>query len=169
MSEFAQFYSPNEQCKDYGMRCLGNVAVRGKYGKDKSRDLLYCRTCGKHFASTHDSALFGLHLPALTIRQIIHHAAEGIGMRATARLLELDKDTVNRVILRVGEHCAYVLSGLLTSLKLIEVQLDYLWTFVKKRKILAAPKTSNASSGGRGLDGDRCPDAPVDFVLYWRA
>jgi hypothetical protein len=47
-------------------------------------------------------------------------------VQATARLLELDKDTVNRVILRVGEHCAYVLSGLLTSLKLIEVQLDYL-------------------------------------------
>jgi hypothetical protein len=66
MSEFAQFYCPNEQCKDYGVRCLGNVAVRGKYGKDKSRDLLYCRTCGKHFASSHDSALLGLHLPAVT-------------------------------------------------------------------------------------------------------
>jgi hypothetical protein len=134
MSEFAQFYSPNEQCKDYGMRCLGNVAVRGKYGKDKSRDLLYCRTCGKHFASSHDSALFGLHLPAVTIRQIIHHAAEGVGVRATARLLELDKDTVNRVNLRVGEHGACVLSGLLTSLKLTEVQLDELWTFVKKEE-----------------------------------
>lgn len=150
MSELEQFFCPNEQCKDYGVRCQGNVAVRGKYGKDKSRDLLYCRTCGKRFASTHDSALFGLHLPAETIRQIIHHAAEGVGVRATARLLELDKDTVNRVILRAGEHCAYVLSGLLTSLKLTEVQLDELWTFIKKRKVLAAPKTSNASTGGRG-------------------
>jgi len=62
------------------------------------------------------SALFGLHLSAETIRQIIHHAAEGVGVRATARLLELDKDTVNRVILRAGEHCAHVFSGLLTSL-----------------------------------------------------
>ena len=48
-------------------------------------------------------------------------------MRATARLLELDKDTVNRVILRAGEHCANVLSGLLTSLKLTELQRDELW------------------------------------------
>ncbi len=150
MSELEQSFCPNEHCKDYGIRCRGNVAFRGKYGKDKSRDLLYCHTCGKRFASTHDSALFGLHLPAETVRQIIHHAAEGVGVRATARLMELDKDTVNRVILRVGEHCAYALSGLMTSLKLTEVQLDELWTFIKKRKVLSAPKTSNASKGGRG-------------------
>lgn len=150
MSELEQHFCPNEQCKDYGLRDQGNISIRGKYGKDKSRDLLYCRTCGKRFSSTRASALFGLHLSAETIRQIIHHAAEGVGVRATARLLELDKDTVNRVILRAGEHCAHVLSSLLTSLKMTEAQLDELWTFVKKRKVLAVPKTSSDSTGGRG-------------------
>ncbi|MCK5680888.1 IS1 family transposase [bacterium] len=141
MSNLEQSFCPNEQCMNYGLRRQGNIAVRGKYGKDKSRDLLYCRTCGKRFAATRGSALFGLHISPETIRQIIHHAAEGVGVRATARLLEMDKDTVNRVILRAGEHCAHVLSELLTSLELTEVQLDELWTFVKKRKILAVPKT----------------------------
>lgn len=150
MSELEQCFCPNKHCKDYGLRHQGNIAVRGKYGKDKSRDLLYCRTCGKRFAATQSSALFGLHIPAEKIRQIIHHAAEGVGVRATARLLDLDKDTVNRVILRAGEHCANVLSGLLTSLELTETQLDELWTFVKKRKVLAAPKTSNANMEGLG-------------------
>ena len=150
MSDIKQCFCPNEQCKDYGLRGQGNIAVRGKYGKNKSRDLLYCRTCGKRFASTHASALFGLHISADAIRQIIHHAAEGVGVRATARLLEMDKDTVNRVILRAGEHCAHVLSGLLTSLNLTEVQLDELWSFVKKKKVLAAPKTLSASTDGRG-------------------
>ena len=32
------------------------------------------------------------------------------GLRATARLLGLDNDTVNRMILRAGEHCARVLA-----------------------------------------------------------
>jgi transposase-like protein len=150
MNEHEHCFCPNEECKDYGLRCQGNIAVRGKYGKDKSRDLLYCRTCGKRFAATHASALFGLHIPAETIRQIIHHAAEGVGVRATARLLGMDKDTVNRVILKAGEHCAYVLSGLLASLELTETQLDELWTFVKKRKVLAAPKTLNTTTDGRG-------------------
>ena len=150
MSDLVQCFCPNEQCKDYGLRRQGNIAIRGKYGKDNSRDLLYCRTCGKRFAAARASALFGLHLPPETIRQIIHHAAEGVGVRATARLLELDKDTVNRVILRAGKHCANVLSDLLTSLELTEAQLDELWTFVKKRKVLAVPKTSNTNTGRRG-------------------
>jgi len=150
MKKYEQNFCPNEQCKDYGLRGQGNIGLRGKYGKDNDRDLLYCRTCGKRFAATRDSALFGLHISAETVRQIIHHAAEGVGVRATARLLDLDKDTVNRVILRAGEHCANVLSGLLASLELTETQLDELWTFVKKKKILAAPKTSSANTGRRG-------------------
>ena len=150
MRELEQCFCPNEQCKDHGLRSQGNIAVRGKYGKDKSRELLYCRICGKRFAATQASALFGLHLPAETIQQIIHHAAEGVGVRATARLLGLDKDTVNRVILRAGEHCAHVLSDLLISLNLTEVQLDELWTFIKKRKVLVAPKTSNISTDKHG-------------------
>jgi transposase-like protein len=126
----------NPSCKDYGILSAGNISVRGKYGKDRSRNLLYCRTCGKRFAETHSTAFFGLRLPREKIGQIIHHAAEGVGVRATARLLGLDKDTVNRVVLVAGEHCGRVLSGLLTSLHLTEVQLDELWSFVKKRNVL---------------------------------
>ena len=136
MSKIDNAFCPNEDCKEYGLSNHGNIAFRGKYGKDKTKDLLYCRTCGKRFASTRSTAFFGLHLSEEKIEQIIHHAAEGVGVRATARLLGLNKDTVNRVILRAGEHCQLVLSGLLRSLKLKETQLDELWAFVKKRKIL---------------------------------
>jgi len=160
MTDLEQCFCPNKQCKDYGLRGHGNISIRGKYGKDKSRDLLWCRTCGKRFAATRASALFGMHLPAETIRQIIHHAAEGVGVRATARLLGLDKDTVNRVILRAGEHCARVLSSLLQSLELHETQLDELWTFVKKRDVLAARGTPRASTGkpGSGQQSTPHPD-----------
>ena len=115
MNELGTYFCLNTLCTDYGIRSHGNIALRGKYGKDHTRDLLYCRTCGTRFAASHASALFGMHLPSETVRAIIHHAAEGVGVRATARLLSLDKDTVNRVILRVGEHCAIVLSSLLAS------------------------------------------------------
>ena len=160
MTDFEQYFCPNKQCKDYGLRGQGNISIRGKYGKDKSRDLLCCRTCGKRFAATRASALFGMHLSPETIRQIIHHAAEGVGVRATARLLGLDKDTVNRVILRAGEHCARVLSSLLQSLELHETQLDELWTFVKKRDVLAARRTPRTSSGkpGSGQQSTPHPD-----------
>ena len=137
MSGINNAFCPNKDCKDYGLRNHGNITFRGKYGKEKTRDLLYCRTCGKRFASTRATAFFGLHLSDEKIEQIIHHAAEGVGVRATARLLNINKDTVNRVILRAGEHCELILSSLLRPLKLKETQLDELWSFVKKRKVLA--------------------------------
>jgi len=141
MAGIENAFCPNKDCKDYGLQNHGNIAIRGKYGKDKTKDLLYCRTCGKRFASTRATAFFGLHVSDEKIAQIIHHAAEGVGVRATARLLNINKDTVNRVILRAGEHCELVLSNLLRSLKLKEAQLDELWAFVKKRHLLSKKKS----------------------------
>jgi transposase-like protein len=147
MVDIESAFCPNKDCKEYGLQNHGNIAVRGKYGKDKTKNLLYCRTCGKRFASTRATAFFGLHLSDEKIAQIIHHAAEGVGVRATARLLSINKDTVNRVILRAGEHCEIVLSNLLRSLKLKEAQLDELWAFVKKRALLNKKKLAKSGSG----------------------
>ena len=147
MTDVKNAFCPNKDCKEYGLQNHGNVAVRGKYGKEKDKDLLYCRTCGQRFASTRATAFFGLHLSDEKIAQIIHHAAEGVGVRATSRLLDINKDTVNRVILRAGEHCEIVLSNLLRSLKLNEAQLDELWAFVKKRNLLTKQKLVENGSG----------------------
>ena len=147
MTDVNNAFCPNVDCKDYGLQNHGNIAIRGKYGKDKDKDLLYCRTCGKRFASTRATAFFGLHLSDDKIVQIIHHAAEGVGVRATSRLLDINKDTVNRVILRAGEHCEIELSNLLRSLKLKEAQLDELWAFVKKRNLLSKKKLAENGSG----------------------
>ncbi len=149
MTDVKNAFCPNADCKDYGLQNHGNIAIRGKYGKNKDKDLLYCRTCGKRFASTRATAFFGLHLSDDKIVQIIHHAAEGVGVRATSRLLDINKNTVNRVILRAGEHCEIVLSNLLRSLKLKEVQLDELWAFVKKRNLLTKKKLEESGSGQR--------------------
>ncbi len=149
MTDIKNAFCPNVDCKDYGLQNHGNIGIRGKYGKNKDKDLLYCRTCGKRFASTRATAFFGLHLSDDKIAQIIHHAAEGVGVRATSRLLDINKDTVNRIILRAGEHCEIVLSNLLRSLKLKEAQLDELWTFVKKRNLLTKKKLAGSGSGQR--------------------
>ena len=119
-------------------------------------DILYCRTCEARFAATKATAFFRLHLSEDTINQIIHHAAEGVGVRATARLLEIDKDTVNRVILRAGEHCELVLSNLLRSLNMTEVQLDELWAFVKKRG-MSVSKNSKRKLGRGGYGRHSTP------------
>lgn len=145
MSEIKYCFCPNESCKDYGIKDQGNISIRGKYGKDNKKVLLYCKTCGKRFATTRTTAFFGFNLHDEQIQQIIHLAAKGLGVRATARFLNINKNTVNRVILRAGEHCEFVLKNLLHSLKLKEAQLDELLAFVKKRELLTTKSAENKS------------------------
>ena len=46
----SRFCCQNEDCPDYGKRGAGNLTVCGRYGKDKQRRLLYCRTCKARFS-----------------------------------------------------------------------------------------------------------------------
>jgi hypothetical protein len=57
--------------------------------------------------------MFGAHLPLKQVHKIIHHATEGVSVRATARLLGLTKNTVNLAIVKVGEYCQKAYSSLI--------------------------------------------------------
>jgi len=69
------------------------------------------------------------------IQRIILAIAECNSIRGTARILSYDKDAVNRIVLKAGEHCKKVLEKLIRDLYLNECQMDELWTFVKKRNL----------------------------------
>jgi hypothetical protein len=84
-----------------------------------------------------------------TIQRIILAIAECNSIRGTARILSLDKDGVNRVVLKAGEHCKEILQNLIGDLCLNECQLDELWTFIKKRKLFAT-KTSKKNMAATG-------------------
>jgi hypothetical protein len=77
-----------------------------------------------------------------------------VSVRATTRLLGLTKNTVNLAILKVGEHCQKVYGSLMRDLKLNEVQLDELWTFVKKNGYCRGG-TQAGPRRGLGLDSHR--------------
>jgi hypothetical protein len=58
--------------------------------------------------------------------------AEGLSIRATGRLLGVDKDTVNHWLPSLGRHCQ-------AHLHLSECQLDELWTFIAKKEAHLTP------------------------------
>lgn len=134
MQELERYFCTNPSCKDYGIRGKENINVHFSYGKHKRR-MLYCTTCKARFSETKCTAFFGTKYSPETVGKIIRVTAEGNGVRATARILGLDKNAVNRVILKAGQHCERVLSNLLSQLELTEVQLDELWSFVEKKTL----------------------------------
>ena len=150
MQEIGNYFCTNPACKDYGIIEKGNINVHFSYGKSKRR-MLYCRTCKERFSETKCTAFFGTKYPPETVGAIIRVTAEGNGVRATARILGLDKNAVNRVILKAGRHCEKVLSNLLAQLELTEVQLDELWAFVEKKTLPKMKKRAMApESAGYG-------------------
>src|SRR4051812_28872031 len=60
--------------------------------------------------------------------------AEGMSIRATGRLLSVDKDTVNHWLPVLGAHCQHILRYFFRHLHGRECQLDELWTFIAKKE-----------------------------------
>lgn len=132
MLDINQYFCVNESCIDYGLRGKGNIVKSGTYGKH-NRQLLLCKACKSRFSETRNTAFFGSKYSKEIIKSIILCVAEGNSVRATARILNLDKDAVNRVINKAGKHCARILDNLLRSLNLDQCQLDELWSFIQKK------------------------------------
>lgn len=84
-----------------------------------------------YFQLESDPALFELTIRAL---------AEGNSIRSTARIVQIDKDTVSAWLDRAARHCRVVMLYLWRDLHVSECQLDELWSFVhtKEQNLLSA-------------------------------
>ena len=125
---------PNPKCKHQGKKGMGNVVSNGTYrtrSTGKAR-LFLCHTCGKAFSSRTGTTFFDLRSPKKKVLMGLRLLAEGLGLRGASRVLEIKLDTIRRWLAVAALHCEQVTEMLLRDLKLSQVQVDELWTFVKK-------------------------------------
>ena len=148
MIDLSNYFCPNPNCEDHGIRGKGNITTSTRYGKNKTH-LLRCKTCNQRFSENRNTIFMHSNYNKETIQRIILAVAECNSIRGTARILCLDKDGVNRVVLKAGDHCKKILENLIRDLCLNECQLDELWTFIKKRKLFVT-KTSKSSMAATG-------------------
>ena len=142
---------PNPKCKHHGNKGLANVVSNGTYrtrSAGKVR-LFLCRTCGKAFSSRTGTAFFDLRTPKKRILIGLQLLAEGLGLRRTSHVLRIKLDTIRRWLAVSALHCEQVSDMLLQDLKLSQVQVDELWTFVKKNTKISM---------------DRQPQSPVSSL-----
>ena len=104
MEDLSRFCCQNPDCPDYGQRGLGHLTVCARYGKAQQHRLLSCRTCKDRFSERKGTPLFATCLPEEKAIELIKHLADRNGVRATARLVGVHRDTVVRYSRVVGEH-----------------------------------------------------------------
>jgi hypothetical protein len=94
----------NTACADHCKRGHGNLCFRGWSGRDKLIRMVYCRTCKRSFSERKGTALERSRLPADKAVSILDHVREGVGVRATARLTGVARDTVSRYVALAGDQ-----------------------------------------------------------------
>lgn len=126
-------FCPNLKCVYHGWVGLGNIRSNGHPNGGRWRQL-ECEVCGKTFMETHNTIFYGKKYPAETIWRALKCLAEGVGIRKTARIFDLDPNTVATWLAQAGAHRANVSHYLLHDLKLTQVQVDELWAQLGRRK-----------------------------------
>ena len=130
--DLSKFWCWNEKCSDYGKRVKGNIALHERYGEDKRR-LLICKTCGKMFSETRGTIFFGLRTSQDEILRTLAMIPEKGSIRGVARVTKHDKNTVCKWVAIAGKHAKEVNEYFLHGLDLDQVQIDEIWSYIKKK------------------------------------
>jgi LacI family transcriptional regulator len=102
--DLSRFCCQRPDCPDHGKRGHGNRTVCGSYGKTRSIRLLDGRTCKARFSERKGTPLFRSGLPPAKALALVEHLADRTGVRATARLTGVNRNTVVRYSRLLGEH-----------------------------------------------------------------
>ena len=65
---------------------------------------------------------------------ILAALVEGNSIRSTERMTQTHRDTIMRLLCRIGEHCQQLLERHLRGLRSQHLQVDEIWTFVHKKQ-----------------------------------
>ncbi|MFH0938090.1 MAG: helix-turn-helix domain-containing protein, partial [Planctomycetota bacterium] len=104
MHPIEHFWCQNKTCPDHGLRGKGNLSFCGWSGKGKRIRMVYCRICQVHFSSRKGTVLEESRLPEKKALSLLEHLREGNGTRATARLTDVNANTVTRYLRLAGSH-----------------------------------------------------------------
>src|ERR1039457_6425486 len=109
--------------------CGGDSKKSGTY-KNKNRMVqrFQCLRCGKHFSAA--QPLDDLRIDHDKAIQIIKLLTEGVGVRATGRLVNCDHHTVLNVLATIGAKCDVFHDGFVRNLTIGSLQIDELWARV---------------------------------------
>jgi IS1 family transposase len=130
-------YCRNVDCTFYGLS--GQHARLIFHDWHDGAPRFRCTHCDHLVSARVGTAYAGIRTNEGTYQSGARHLAEGSSIRATGRLLNVDKDTVCHWLPRLGEHCSRVMSYFFRDLHLSECQLDELWTFIYKKEEQLTP------------------------------
>jgi transposase-like protein len=122
----------NENCPNYRKRNAGHIIKKGFNAK--GNQMFKCKTCGMRFPDSKGTVFYNRHLTEEQIILICKLLVEKNGIRAIERIMEIHRDTVSSIIEDIALHAREVSDFLITNVGLSHIEVDEMWSFVKKSK-----------------------------------
>jgi len=126
-------FCPHTGCDYQGWLGLGNLRANGHPSGGPWRQL-YCRSCHGYFLETHGTIFHGKRLSVELIVRVSACLAEGLGIRATARVFEVDPTTVWHWLVEAAEQLQAFTRYWLCDLHVHQLQLDELYAVIRDLK-----------------------------------
>src|SRR5262249_32062726 len=129
----SQQFCPNPVCAYRGRVGLGNISSNGHPNGGPWRQL-YCSQCEGYFLEIVDTPLYGKRVSADLLVWAVGALAEGLGIRAVARVFEVDANTVLAWLVEAAAHLQAFSQYFLHDIRVTQLQLDELYALLSAVK-----------------------------------
>jgi IS1 family transposase len=112
----------------------GNIRANGHPSGGLWRQL-QCVICGTYFLETHGTLFHGKRVPTELLVHVVVALAEGLGIRAVARVFEVDPNTVLAWLVEATDQLQAFSQYVLHDVQVSQVQLDELFVVLSGVKM----------------------------------
>src|SRR2546425_4147349 len=164
----SQHFCPHPDCAYRGWVGLGNISANGHPNGGPWRQL-HCTSCGGYFQETHGTPLHGKRVVPEKLVWAVGALAEGLGIRAVARVFEVDPNTVLVWLVEVAEHAAAFSRYFLYDVRVTQVQLDeffVLLSAVKDGEVSVADAVQRLSRSPHWVWAAMDPESTLLLALH---
>ncbi len=156
-------FCPAPQCAYRGWLGRGNIRANGHPGGQPWRQL-QCVSCQGYFYETYGTIFHGKRSAPELIVRVIACLAEGLGIRGTARVFEVDPNTVLQWPVEAAAQLQAFSRSVLHDVRVTQVQLDELFA------LLSAVKAGQVSTAKAIERLERSPQGVwVAMDPLWKA
>ncbi len=129
----SQHFCPYPDCAYQGWAGWGNLQANGHPSGGPWRQW-HCTACKGYFQETHGTLFHGKRVAPDLLVWAVGALAEGLGIRAVARVFEVDSNTVLQWLVEAADHLTAFSQYFLHDVRVTQVQLDELYALLRAVK-----------------------------------
>src|SRR5262249_10602114 len=126
-------FCPHPECDYRGWLGMNNLRANGHPNGGPWRQL-HCTACEGYFPEHHGTIFYSKQAAVELIVHVLACLAEGLGIRASARVFEVDVNTVLHWLIEAAEHLRAFSTSFLCDLHVTQLQLDELYAVLSAVK-----------------------------------